>query len=85
MLPKYVIKPVEEERIKTGQSWLFSGKLRIASNCITSINNMRDAVHDPAIYERTGEIRTKETYNDEGHLDALDCIHYLIAETIRKL
>ena len=24
------------------------------------------------VYEKTGEIRTKEIFTDEGHLDALD-------------
>ena len=83
--PKYVLKLEESERIKTNQSWLYLGKLRIASNCQTSINNLKDATNDEKVYEKTGEIRTKEIFTEEGHLDALDGISYLVAEAIKKV
>lgn len=83
--PKYVLKLKEDERIKTTQSWLYQGKVRINNYCRQVINNLKDATHDEAIYERTGQIKTKETFTDEGHLDALDCTSYLIAECVKKM
>lgn len=85
LTPKYVLKPPDEERIKTGQSWLYLGKLRFASNCQQAIGNFRDATHDNKHYERTGEIRTLEVFNDLGHLDALDGVNYLIAEAVKSV
>lgn len=84
-IPKYVLKLPDYERIKTGQSWLYLGKLRFVSNCRVSINNFRDASHDEKHYEKTGDIRTLEIYTEEGHLDALDGVSYLIAEAIKKI
>ena len=83
--PKYVIKQKDDERIKQGQSWLYTGKLRFASNCTNAINNFKDATHDAKYYEQTGEIRTLEIYNEVGHLDLLDAIMYLISECVKKL
>lgn len=83
--PKYVIKLVEEERIKTLQSWLYQGKLCISNKCQQVINNLKDATHDPRVYENTGQIRTLETFTEEGHLDALDGTVYLVGEVVKKL
>lgn len=85
LTPKFVLKLPDLERIKTGQSWLYLGKLRFSSNCQISINNFKDATHDEKVYEKTGEIRTKEVFDDVGHLDALDSVSYLIAEAVKRV
>ena len=83
--PKYVIKLEETERIKTIQSYLYQGKLRVGSNCTHCKEDLSNATHDEKFYENTGQIRTLNVYDEHGHLDALDDIAYLVGEVVKKL
>lgn len=82
---KYVIKLEEEERIRTIQSYLYQGKLRISSNCEHCKQDLADAIHDEKHYQNTGEIRTLSVFNKDGHSDALDCVAYAVGECVKKI
>lgn len=74
-VPSYVMKDKEEERISLGQSWLYSGKLRVHISCKHTIEDFKNIVADPKAADK-GEIRRLDSFNEEGHFDCLDGVDY---------
>jgi PBSX family phage terminase large subunit len=76
IVPKFVPKDDEKERIPRLQSLIYQLKIRINKNLTKAIDDLRNAEYDDKKYDRTGKIETKKIFTERGHLDTIDCIAY---------
>jgi len=82
---KYVHKDKLEERVEVLQNILYSGKLRIGTNCPHCISDLNSSVLDEKKYETTGKILPVKAYDRDGHKDSLDCISYGVNHYLHEL
>lgn len=84
-LIKYVNKDEIEQRIKSGLTLLYTGKLRFYKECKEIIEDFKNAVYDSEKIEKTGKFTRLKHYTSLGHLDGIDAVEYAFTHYKDKL
>ena len=71
-------KDEDSLRISRISSLLYQGKLRFYDKCKGCISDIQSAEYDQTQLEK-GKIKILEVFNDEGHMDYLDCVSYAVS------